>query len=236
MAQSATQCFDEEEPRERLFNDGPGAVSDRDLLAILFGTTGKGAGIGRVADGLLSSAGGLKALLRTDPHALCTLPGMGRARASQLLCAMELARRSARSSDSRIRLYSAEDIYRRLAPTMAGLPREVFHVLCLSARNVLLREARIAEGTVDACPVDPREVFCTALSVRASAVVLAHNHPSGDPEPSALDYRLTTQLSQAGALVGIQVLDHLVVGDGVYVSLRQRGGLTEASHPAERRR
>jgi DNA repair protein RadC len=98
-------------------------------------------------------------------------------------------------------------------------------VLCFNPRNVLLHDARVAEGTMNACPVDPREVFATALIARASAIVLAHNHPSGDPEPSAQDVALTAQLSESGRLLGIKVLDHVVVGDGAYASLLERGQL-----------
>jgi DNA repair protein RadC len=101
----------------------------------------------------------------------------------------------------------------------------VFHVLCFNARNVLLLDARVAEGTINACLVDPREVFAAAITARATAIVLAHNHPSGDPEPSAQDLSLTRQLFEAGRLLGIKVLDHVVVGDGTYASLMERGEL-----------
>jgi DNA repair protein RadC len=101
----------------------------------------------------------------------------------------------------------------------------VFHVLSFNMRNVLLADARVAVGTVDSCPVDPREVFRAALASRATCVVLAHNHPSGDPEPSSLDVKLTARLVSGAELMGIRVLDHLVVGDGSYVSFHERGWL-----------
>jgi DNA repair protein RadC len=105
------------------------------------------------------------------------------------------------------------------------LKREQFHVLAFNCRNVLVHEATVAHGTVSACPVDPREVFGPAITHRASAVVLAHNHPSGDPEPSAEDLALTRQLVEAGRLLHVRVLDHLIIGDGRYVSLLARGQL-----------
>src|SRR5262249_14645730 len=105
---------------------------------------------------------------------------------------------------------------------LLGLRREVFHVLCFNSRNVLLSDVRVAEGTLDHCLVDPREVFSAALWARATAIVLAHNHPSGDPEPSGLDLELTAQLVEGGRILGIKVLDHIVVGDSNYTSLFEK--------------
>jgi DNA repair protein RadC len=105
---------------------------------------------------------------------------------------------------------------------LALLGREVFHVLYFNARNALVQEARVAEGSVDCCTVDPREVFGPAVAVRATAIILAHNHPSGDAEPSAQDLSLTEQLCAGGRILGIQVLDHLIIGDSNYLSMRER--------------
>jgi DNA repair protein RadC len=117
---------------------------------------------------------------------------------------------------------------------MAGLRKEEFHVLCFNARNVLLRDACVAEGSSDACPVDPREVFSAALASRASAIVLAHNHPSGDPTPSEADIALTRQLVEGSHLLAIKLLDHIVVGDGTYSSLLERGLLPDRAVSAWR--
>ncbi len=133
--------------------------------------------------------------------------------------------------ERRPRLRTPAEIYQHLAPALRSLRREVFHVLSLNGRNVLLNDARVAEGSMNACPVDPREVFCAALAARATAIVLAHNHPSGDPEPSEMDIALTEQIAEGGRILGIRVLDHLIVGDGAYVSLLERGRLSH--RPAE---
>ncbi len=214
-------------PRERLFRLGAQALTDPELLGVLLGGTGRGGGgaAAALAGSLLAAGGGLRALLQLEPQELSARPGLGRARAAQLVAALELGRRAQRAAERRPRLRTPSEIYAYLAPTLSALRREVFHVLCFNPRNVLLHDARVAEGTMNACPVDPREVFATALLARASAIVLAHNHPSGDPEPSAQDVALTAQLAESGRLLGIKVLDHVVVGDGAYASLLERGQL-----------
>ena len=146
-------------------------------------------------------------------------------RAAQVLAALELGRRVQRAVETRPKLRTPLEIYRYLTPSLAALRREVFHVLAFNTRNVLLHDARVAEGTANSCPVDPRDVFRTAMTAKATGIVLAHNHPSGDPEPSAADVALTRQLVNGGRLLGIRVMDHLVVGDGAFVSMMARGQL-----------
>ncbi|MFP2933731.1 RadC family protein, partial [Pyxidicoccus sp. 3LG] len=147
---------------------------------------------------------------------------------------LELGRRAQRSVERRPRLRTPKEIHAYLAPALGTLRREVFHVLCFNARNVLVHDARVAEGTMNACPVDPREVFAAALTARATAIVLAHNHPSGDPEPSVQDMGLTRHLISAAQLLNIKVLDHVVVGDGSYVSMVERGLLLDGEREARR--
>jgi DNA repair protein RadC len=213
-----------EEVRERLFKLGGSALTDLELLSVLLGAGPRTSGL---AAELLSHSGGLKALLLKDPLELCAQPRLGPARAAQVLAALELGRRAQRATERRPRLRNPREIHRYLFPTLSALRREVFHVLCFNPRNVLLADVRVAEGTMNTCPVDPREVYAAALTTRATAIVLAHNHPSGDPEPSAQDVALTFQLAEAGRLLGIKVLDHLVLGDGTYVSLMERGLLED---------
>jgi DNA repair protein RadC len=158
-----------------------------------------------------------------EPSDLCSAPGLGRERAAQVLAALELARRAQLAPDGRPRLRTAGEVYRYLAPRLALLRHEVFHVLSFNTRNVLLGDARVAEGTTDACTVDPREVFRAALAARATAVIFAHNHPSGDPEPSEADLQLTRELQAGARIFHLRVLDHVVVGAGRYVSLARSG-------------
>jgi DNA repair protein RadC len=205
-----------EAARERLFRLGAEALTDPELVGVLWG--------GRIGAGLVPE-GGLKALVQEDPRELSARPGVGPVRAARWMAALELGRRAQRVAERRPRLRTPREISAYLAPRLGALRREVFHVLCFNARNVLLLDARVAEGTINACLVDPREVFAAAITARATAIVLAHNHPSGDPEPSAQDLSLTRQLFEAGRLLGIKVLDHVVVGDGAYASLMERGEL-----------
>ena len=193
--------------RERVLQ-APASLEDADLLALLF--AGRGRSLRGLERGLLAAAGGLRALASMEPAELCGTAGLGRERASQVLAALELARRAHGAGDVRPRLRTAG---------------EVFHVLSFNTRNVLLSDVRVAEGTADACTVDPREVFRAALLARATAVVFAHNHPSGDPEPSEADLSLTRELQAGARLFHLRVLDHLVVGAGRFTSLAQSGFL-----------
>jgi len=210
-------------PGGKLLRAGAGVLDDRELLAVLLGPSARAAPAIALASTLLERAGGLKALAVQEPQELCVRLRLGRARTAQLLAAVELGRRVQRSDERRPRLRTPAEVYAYLAPRLGALRREVFHVLCFNTRNILLHDARVAEGSVASCPVDPREVFTPAVIARASAIVLAHNHPSGDPEPSAQDVSLTAQLARGGALLNIRVLDHLIVGDGTYVSMQERG-------------
>jgi DNA repair protein RadC len=194
-------------------------LSDAELLSLLLGSGPRVTEAERV----LTSAGGLKSLLKEDVLHLSRIPGMSAKRAARIVAAGELARRSQRSEERRPRLRTPAEIYSYLAPTLHGLRREEFHVLCFNSRNTLLRDIRVAEGTMSTCPVDPREVFAAALAARATAIVFAHNHPSGDPEPSTDDVALTRRLFDGAQLLGIHALDHVVVGDSAFVSLLERG-------------
>jgi DNA repair protein RadC len=213
--------------RERLLH-APGALEDAELLALLFG--GRSRTLRGLGESLLAAAGGLRALASMEPTELCTAAGLGRERASQVLAALELARRAHLAPDDRPRLRTASEVYRYLAPRIALLRHEVFQVLSFNTRNVLLADTRVAEGTTDACTVDPREVFRAALAARATALIFAHNHPSGDPEPSEADLALTRELQAGARIFHLRVLDHVVVGAGRYVSLA-RAGLLHV-HPA----
>ncbi len=223
-----------EESRERLFRLGAAALTDPELLCVMWGPGLRAPGALEVAGALLTRSGGLKALVQEEPVSLCGVPGMGPVRAAQVLAALELGRRAQRVGDRRPKLRTPREIHAYLAPELGSLRREVFHVLCFNARNVLVHDARVAQGTMNSCPVDPREVFSAALASRATAIVLAHNHPSGDPEPSVQDMGLTRQLISAAQLLNIKVLDHVVVGDGRYVSMMERGLLPDGEREARR--
>ena len=208
--------------RAQLLLEGPGALTDVALLSALFGDEAPASV--RTAS-VLQAAGGLKALCAREPRELLSLSGLDRRRAAQLAAAVELGRRFVRPGESRPLLRTPEEIFRHLAPTLCGLRREVFHVLCFNSRNVLVANVRVAQGGVNACPVDPREVFHAAICHKAAAVVLVHNHPSGDPSPSDSDLQLTRQLLQGARLLCLRVLDHLVLGDWTFSSMAESGHL-----------
>ena len=214
----------EERPRERLARVGAEMLSNRELLALLVGTGTRGGSALDVAEGLVGS--GLRGLAGRSLRELENVRGLGRAKAARLLAALELATRLSRERPRGApALLSPEDGARYLLPRYSAKPVETFGLLALDVRHRLKHEAVISVGCLTSSLVHPREVFQEAITCRAAALVLFHNHPSGDPEPSAEDVSLTRRLAAAGTLLGIEVLDHLVLGAGRFVSLKQRGVL-----------
>jgi DNA repair protein RadC len=212
----------DERPRERLARLGAEALSSRELVSVLLGTGTRGASALEVADQLLGS--GLHTLASRSLRELEGARGLGRAKASRLLAALELGARLASDPGGEApALDSPEAAGRYLLPRYAARPVETFGLLALDVRHRLRREAVVSVGCLTASLVHPREVFQEAVVSRAAALVLFHNHPSGDPEPSAEDLSLTRRLAAAGTLMGIEVLDHLVLGAGRFVSLKDRG-------------
>ncbi len=213
----------EEWPRERMARLGPSSLSSRELLASVLGTGARGASALDLAEGLLG--GGLHGLAARSLAELERVRGLGRAKAARVLAALELGARLASEGVASAALQSPQEVARYLLPRYSARPVETFGLLALDARHRLRREAVISVGCLTASLVHPREVFQEAVVSRAAALVLFHNHPSGDPEPSAEDLALTRRLAAAGSLMGIEVLDHLVLGAGRYVSLKDRGQL-----------
>ncbi|CAN5674473.1 DNA repair protein RadC [soil metagenome] len=209
-----------ERPRERLHTDGAGALASRELLAILVGSGREGSSAVDIAGELLrSSEGSLRRLATATPVELAKVRGVGPAVAARVSAALELGRRLAREGPlERNRIRGPRDVYERCAPSLRDLPQEEFRVLLLNTQHAVVRELVITRGTLDTSVVHPREVFRAAITESAAAMILVHNHPSGDATPSPEDRIVTTQLAQAGKLLGIAVLDHIVIGDGRYVS------------------
>ncbi len=216
-----------ERPRERLRALGGQALSVRELLAILVGSGTAGASALDVAGALLGGAdGSLRRLAGSGPAELERVDGDGPAVAGRVAAALELGRRLAREEpERRARIDGARDVYDRCAPNMRDLMQEEFHVLLLDARHAVTAEYTITRGTLDTSIVHAREVFRPAILESAAAILLVHNHPSGDPTPSRLDEAVTASLDAAGELLGIPVLDHVIIGDGRYVSFVETGRL-----------
>jgi DNA repair protein RadC len=212
-----------EEAKRRLLRLGPRALSNAELIGVLLG----GDQLTRPSE-LVES--GLKALLNEAPEALIEHRQLTPEQAARVLVAGELARRLHVATEERPRLQTPQGIYEWARKQLIGARREEFHVLCLNSRNVLLRHACVAVGSIDQCHVDPREVLAPAITSRATGIVLLHNHPSGDPEPSVQDVALTRQLREGARLMCLRLLDHLVIGDSGYVSMLARGLLKADEH------
>jgi DNA repair protein RadC len=218
----------DERPRERLLRLGACALSDAELLAILLGVGHASMGETALdqARGLLGRLGSLRRLERATTRQLRLVPGIGAAKAAQLKAAVELGKRLA-SEPLRpgAVLRSSRDVHRHYRGRLGALRTETFHVVLLDTRNRILGDVKISEGTLSSTIVHPREVFRPGIEEGAAAVILVHNHPSGDPTPSAEDLAITRRLRDAGELVGIKVLDHVIVAASGYTSLVERGVL-----------
>lgn len=208
-----------ERPRERLLEHGAESLASSELLGLVLGTGVAGASASDLGCRLLDDAGGLIALSRADVREIAKIHGMGIARASRVAAAFQLGKRAAVEPLPDPIVRCAADVHRYLQPRLHGLMQEVFIVIALDARNAILRHVEVARGSLTCVDVHPREVFRPLIRLAAAAAVVAHNHPSGDPEPSDHDLALTRRLRLAGSLVGIPLLDHVVIGAEEYVSI-----------------
>lgn len=214
----------DDRPREKLGRMGPSGLGDNELLAIVIGAgTSEASALG-LANTMLSSAGGLRGLLRVAREDLLGIHGVGEARAAQVLAAIELGRRVLTQRPAeRVRFTCPRDAAEYLLPEYGSRPVEQFGIVLLDTRHRVIRALVLSVGSLDSTTVQPREVFRQAMLASASAVVLFHNHPSGDPEPSHDDVALTVRMATAGELMGVSVIDHVVLGDGRYCSLKESG-------------
>jgi DNA repair protein RadC len=220
-AGKATASLDDESPRERLRAVGVRNLSLRELLALIIGSGYSGRSAVTVAEELVElSEGSLDRLASMDVGLLERVPGVGRAIASSLMAAFELGRRTAATTAGPgAPIRGPSDVFARMGPRLRDLRQEEFHALLLNTRHRVLRQVLVTRGTMDSALIHPRDVFRHAVVEGAAAVILVHNHPSGDPAPSAEDRAVTLQLAKAGNVLGIPVLDHVVVGRFGFASL-----------------
>jgi DNA repair protein RadC len=213
-----------ERPREKLLARGAGALSDAELLAILFRTGTRGQSALDLARRILSSFQSLRCLLDADRARFCAEPGLGDARYAELQAAAEIARRQlAETLKTGPSLSHPRATRDYLSARLKHLEHEVFCCLCLDKRHRLLHYEELFRGTIDGASVHPREIVKLALKHNAAALIVAHNHPSGVAEPSQADEMITQRVKDALALVDVRLLDHIIVGDGACVSLAERG-------------
>ena len=216
-----------ERPRERLLAQGSQTLTDAQLLAILLRVGRHRCSAVQVGMDILDRLGGLAGLAQCGIEELCAVPGVGTAKAAQLKAALELGKRALAGPLTKgTKITSSRELFTHYHPALRDLRHEIFKVVLLDAKHAILRDATVSAGSLTLSIVHPREVFTLAVKESAAAVIFLHNHPSGDPTPSQEDRVLTARLVSAGQLLGIQVLDHLVVGDGNYVSFADQGWLT----------
>jgi len=216
--------------RERLASVGAQGLSDAELMAILLGTGSVAEPVSILAARVIEETGGLDGLTRLGVGALAAIRGIGRSKASRIVAAIELGRRVIAAPMLRgDRVVSSRDIDAALRPRLAREPTEHFIAIPLDAKNRAMGELRIATGGLAACPVAPSDVFRALVREAAAAVVFVHNHPSGEPTPSAEDIAVTDRLRIAGDILGVRVVDHVIVGHEGYFSFRDSGLLAKAA-------
>jgi DNA repair protein RadC len=212
-------------PRERLLTAGPSALSDGELLGLLFGIGNREKTAVELAGEVISGAGGLHGLYDVSVHELVRVKGIGEAKACIIMAAMELGRRIGQvRNPGRPMISSPADVDRLLRGRIANLDRENFVVVLLNTKNEVIESPLVSVGTLSAALVHPREVFKPAIRASAASVILAHNHPSGKVEPSREDREVTGRLVESAEILGIEVLDHVILGDGFY-SMKEHGKL-----------
>ena len=214
-----------ERPRERLQKLGIEALSAQEILALILGRGISGESVMVTAQRLLSQFGNLKGIAGASVEELSQVKGIGIAKASQIKAAFELANRLEDYSEAGDKplVKTPEDVASLVRARLKGKKKEHFLALLLDTRNQLIKVSQISIGSLDTSIVHPREVFKEAISASAASVIFVHNHPSGDPESSEDDIKLTKRLVQAGEIVGIDVLDHIIIGDKNYRSLKREG-------------
>jgi DNA repair protein RadC len=212
-------------PRERLLAGGPEALSNAELLGLLFGIGSREKTAVELAQQVISESGGLHGLYRVSVHDLTKIAGIGEAKACIILAAVELGKRAAQVRNPvRPVVSSPADVHELLRGKIASSDRENFIAVLLNTKNEVIGNPVISVGTLSEALVHPREVFKPAVQASAASVILAHNHPSGKVEPSRQDREVTHRLTEASRILGIEMLDHVIIGDG-YFSMKENGML-----------
>jgi DNA repair protein RadC len=213
-----------ERPRERLSRLGSEALSSQEILALILGRGTKGESVIVTAQKLLIRFGNLKNLASASIEELTQIKGIGPAKAAQIKATFELSKRLENSSSetTKITVKSPEDVVKTARNLLKGKKKEHFLVICLDTRNHLIKTSTVSIGSLDCSIVHPREVFKDAISSSAASVIFIHNHPSGDPTPSEDDIKMTKRLIEAGEIIGIEVLDHIIICDSEHLSMKAK--------------
>jgi len=212
----------DERPRERLIKFGPESLSNAELLAILLRTGTKDFSAINLAQNIISK-NGLDFLSNCTIEELSSIKGVGLAKAAQIKAAIELGKRlRGLRNSNKIKITSPKDVFNLIGEDMRYLKKEFLRVIFLNTKNIVIDIKDISIGSLNSSIVHPREVFSEAIRRSSSSIIICHNHPSGDPEPSMEDINITKRLFEVGKLVGIELLDHIIIGDGCYISLKEK--------------
>lgn len=212
----------EDRPREKLIKKGASTLTNSELLAIILRTGNKKENVVSLSNKIFNKYN-LKSLSRIELSELKKILGIGEVKASQIIACFELARRlKAFKKDKKPVIKNARDLVRIFTPEMSSLKKEHFKGIYLNSRKRILKEETIFVGSLNESVIHPREIFKIALSENAAAIILLHNHPSGDPTPSNFDIEVTKELIKAGNILGIEILDHVILGDNKYISFKEK--------------
>lgn len=221
---SLKELPEEERPREKLIQHGTSSLSNAELLAIILSSGTRAESAVQLAQRILKKTGDLKTLSEMSVKELKEFPGIGTARATQLKAALELARRyKDLLSSTNPRFSNSQMVFAHFGPGFRGKSQEEFWTIALDAKNKLISSASITKGTLMASLVHPRDIFEIAIRNKAAGVIVLHNHPSGDPHPSSEDRKVTGQVAEAGKILGIPLLDHIIIGNENYFSFKDSG-------------
>ena len=217
-----------EKPREKLLRDGPEGLSTVEVLAVILGTGTQSKSVMDLASEVLAmDARGLRYLAECSPEELKKVSGMGEAKVCMLMAALELGKRlSCLPAEERVRIKCPDDIANLFLERLRYEKKEHFKCLLINSRGEILEEHEVSIGDLNSSASHPREVFSPAVRRSAGSVAFVHNHPSGDPSPSDADIDSTRRLVEAGNLLGIPVIDHIIIGDGTYISMKGLGYIT----------
>lgn len=213
-----------ERPRERLLRYGAENLSNVELLAIILRTGSNKENILNLCGRIIEKCGGLNGILNSSSKELLQIKGIGNAKAAQILALVELSKRfkSFKSGDS-FKITNPSDVALLLMEEMRFLKQEFLKVIMLNTKNYVIKVKDVFIGSLNSSIVHPREIYCEAIKNSSSSIIICHNHPSGDPLPSSEDINVTNRLKECSKLIGIELLDHIIIGDGVYISLKEKG-------------
>jgi DNA repair protein RadC len=213
-----------ERPQERLFRHGPESLSNSELLALILRSGSSGENIINLCSRIIKEAGGLNGLLNCNAEEFMKLKGIKGAKAAQLLALAEISKRfrTYKSGEEYI-IKSPADAADMVMETMRSLKQEILKIILVNTKNKVILIKDVSMGSINSSIVHPREVFMEAVRRSAASIVICHNHPSGDPTPSSEDINITHRLKECGKLLGIDLLDHIIIGNGTYISMKEKG-------------